>query len=186
MPISDIITDKPLINISGCPPIPEAMTGTISYLLSFGAIPELDHLNRPKAFFGEAIHDRCYRRPFYDQGKFAETFDDEGARKGWCLFKLGCKGPVTYNACATVKWNEGVSFPIESGHGCLGCSEPRFWDMGGFYQALSTPSGNASATLATAAAVGVAAGAAIGAVNRVRKSAHEKAHETITTDDLTP
>jgi hydrogenase small subunit len=58
------------------------------------------------AFFGQNIHDRCYRRPFYERGQFAETFDDEGARKGYCLYKLGCKGPVTYNACATLKWNE--------------------------------------------------------------------------------
>ena len=106
---------RPLINISGCPPIPEAMIGSLSYILSFGKLPELDHLGRPKAFFGETIHDRCYRRPFYERGLFADSFDDEGARQGWCLYKVGCKGPVTYNACATLKWNGGVSFPIQSG-----------------------------------------------------------------------
>ena len=90
-------------------------------------------IGRPKAFFGNTIHDRCYRRPFYDQGKFAKSFDDEGARNGWCLYELGCKGPTTYNACATVKWNGGTSFPIESGHPCLGCAEPNFWDKGSFY-----------------------------------------------------
>ena len=58
-------------------------------------------------------------------------------KKGWCLYKLGCKGPITYNACATVKWNNGTSFPIEAGHGCIGCAEPDFWDKGGFYDALS-------------------------------------------------
>ena len=36
----------------------------------------------------------------------------------------------------TVKWNQGTSFPIESGHPCLGCSEPDFWDKSSFYQAL--------------------------------------------------
>ena len=162
--ISDIITDKPIINISGCPPIPEAMTGTIAYLLSFGSIPELDHLGRPNAFFGEAIHDRCYRRPFYDRGMFAKSFDDEGARQGWCLYEVGCKGPVSYNACATLKWNGGVSFPIQSGHGCLGCSEPDFWDMGGFYKPLSTATGDAL-KFAGGAAV---AGAAIGAASAMR------------------
>lgn len=159
VPISEIITDKPVINISGCPPVPEAMTGTIAYLLSFGKLPELDHLNRPKAFFGETIHDRCYRRPFYERGMFAESFDDEGARKGWCLYKVGCKGPVAYNACATLKWNGGVSFPIQSGHGCLGCSEPEFWDQGGFYQPLSTPVGSVAGKAAVAAAAGVTLGA---------------------------
>jgi hydrogenase small subunit len=111
----------------------------LAHFLTFGSLPELDSKGRPKAFYGETIHDRCYRRPFYDQGKFAKTFDDEGARNGWCLFELGCKGPVTYNACATVKWNGGTSWPVESGHGCLGCSEPDFWDAGGFYKALSMP-----------------------------------------------
>ncbi len=160
VPISELVTDKPVINISGCPPIPEAMTGTISYLLSFGTIPELDHLGRPLAFFGENIHDRCYRRPFYERGQFAKSFDDEGARQGWCLYEVGCKGPVTYNACATLRWNGGVSFPIQSGHGCLGCSEPNFWDMGGFYKPLSTASGEPLKWVAGAAAAGAAVGAA--------------------------
>ena len=159
VPISEL-TDKPVINISGCPPIPEAMTGTIAYLLSFGSLPELDHLGRPKAFFGEAIHDRCYRRPFYEKGMFAKSFDDEGARQGWCLYEVGCKGPVTYNACATLKWNGGVSFPIQSGHGCLGCSEPGFWDLGGFYKPLSTAKDDALKYAGGAAVAGAALGAA--------------------------
>jgi hydrogenase small subunit len=170
VPISEIITDKPLINISGCPPIPEAMTGTISYLLSFGSIPELDHLGRPKAFFGETIHDRCYRRPFYERGMFAKSFDDLGARQGWCLFEVGCKGPVTYNACATLKWNGGVSFPIQSGHGCLGCSEPGFWDFGGFYKPLSTAKGDALKYVGGAAVAGAALGAASAALARHRRN----------------
>ena len=109
--VSDIVKDKPIINISGCPPIPVVMTGVLAHYLTFGKLPELDDLGRPKAFFGDTIHDRCYRRPFYDQGMFAKSFDDEGARKGWCLYELGCKGPITYNACATMKWNGGTSLP---------------------------------------------------------------------------
>jgi len=170
VPISEIVTDKPIINISGCPPIPEAMTGTIAYLLSFGSLPELDHLGRPRAFFGETIHDRCYRRPFYERGMFAKSFDDEGARQGWCLFEVGCKGPVTYNACATLKWNTGTSFPIQSGHGCLGCSEPGFWDLGGFYKPLSTSSGDATKYVGSAVAAGAALGAASAVMARTRRN----------------
>ena len=70
---------------------------------------------------------------------FASSFGDEGYRKGYCLYKLGCKGPTTYNACASLKWNRGASLPVESGHPCLGCSEPNFWDGGGFYQGQSSP-----------------------------------------------
>ena len=93
-------------------------------------MPELDRQGRPKVFYGQRIHDKCYRRPHFDAGQFVEQWDDEQARKGYCLYKMGCKGPTTYNACSTTRWNEGVSFPIQSGHGCIGCSEDDFWDKG--------------------------------------------------------
>ena len=181
--VMDIIKDKPVVNIPGCPPIPVVITGVLAHFLTFGSLPELDKLGRPKAFYGETIHDRCYRRPFYDQGKFAKTFDDAGARNGWCLFELGCKGPVTYNACATVKWNDGTSWPVESGHGCLGCSEPDFWDGGGFYKALSMPA-NPLKMAGAAAVAGAAAGVAISFANRAKKAAAKSAHETTTLADL--
>ena len=170
--VSDIITDKPIINVSGCPPIPVVITGVLAHFLTFGTIPELDSLGRPTAFFGQNIHDRCYRRPFYERGQFAETFDDEGARKGWCLYKLGCKGPTTYNACATLKWNEGTIFPIQSGHPCIGCSEPSFWDKGGFYVPLSAGNWGSREALLGAAAAGAAlgVGSALAARRRQRKA----------------
>ncbi|MDD3530907.1 MAG: hydrogenase small subunit [Gallionellaceae bacterium] len=181
--VSDIVRDKPIVNVPGCPPIPVVITGVLAHYLTFGSLPELDKLGRPRAFYGETIHDRCYRRPFYDQGKFAKTFDDAGARKGWCLFELGCKGPVTYNACASVKWNDGTSWPVESGHGCLGCSEPDFWDAGGFYKALSMPA-NPLKLAAGAAAAGAVAGVAVTITNKAKKGAAKAAHETTTLADL--
>jgi hydrogenase small subunit len=176
--VSDIVTDRPVVNVPGCPPIAEVITGTLAYFLTFGKLPDLDHLKRPLAFYGNTIHDRCYRRPFYDQGKFAKSFDDEGARNGWCLYELGCKGPTTYNACATVKWNGATSFPIQSGHGCLGCSEPRFWDRGDFYKPLSAGlwRGGIGTALGAAAVAGAAVGAAaaLNARRRQRKASEEK------------
>jgi len=182
--VADLITDKPIINVPGCPPIPTVISGVLAHYLTFDTLPELDDLGRPKAFYGQNIHDRCYRRPFYERGEFAETFDDEGARKGWCLYKLGCKGPTTYNACATAKWNEGTSWPVEAGHGCIGCSEPNFWDAGGFYQALSVPTGDASNTILGAAAAGVAVGAAAAVLNKRNKAKAAAAHEKVTVNDL--
>jgi hydrogenase small subunit len=182
--VADIIKDKPIVNVPGCPPIPVVITGVLAHFLTFGKLPELDHLGRPLAFYGNNIHDRCYRRPFYDKGQFADSFDDEGAKKGWCLFKLGCKGPITYNACATIKWNEGTSFPIEAGHGCLGCSEPSFWDMGGFYTALSEPTVNLSKTAGYGIVAGAAVGAASGLLNRQKKGQAVATHETVTVNDL--
>jgi hydrogenase small subunit len=182
--VAEIIKDKPIVNVSGCPPIPTVIAGVLTHFLTFGSLPELDELGRPKVFFGQSIHDRCYRRPFYDKGLFAETFDDEGARKGWCLYRLGCKGPMTYNACATAKWNQGTSWPVESGHGCLGCSEPNFWDAGGFYQALSIPEHNVSEYIGYGVAAGVVSGLALGALNRLKQTAAAAKHETVTIEDL--
>jgi len=133
-PIHKLITDKPVINIPGCPPIAEVIVGSLVHLVTFGSPPALDRLQRPRVFYGQRIHDKCYRRAFFDAGMFVEKFDDEAARKGWCLYKVGCRGPVTYNACSITKWNEGVSFPIQSGHPCLGCSEPDYWDNRPLYQ----------------------------------------------------
>jgi hydrogenase small subunit len=163
--VSDIIKDKPIINIAGCPPIPIAITGVLAHVLTFG-IPELDHYGRPRAFYGQTIHDRCYRRPFYERGQFAESFDDEGAKAGWCLFKLGCKGPVTYNSCSTYKWNLGASWPVEAGHGCIGCSEPNFWDWQGLYRPLSTTQWGGWGTVGAAAGVGAVAGAVAALASR--------------------
>ncbi|MGB5362038.1 MAG: hydrogenase small subunit [Aureibaculum sp.] len=136
-PIHKIIKNKPIIKVPGCPPIGEVMAGVIVHLVTFGRLPELDRLGRPKAFYAKRVHDSCYRRPYYDAGLFAETFDDQNAKDGYCLYKLGCKGPMTYNACGTIKWNNGVSYPIQSGHGCIGCSEANFWDNGPFYERIT-------------------------------------------------
>ena len=176
--VMDLIKDKPVVNIPGCPAIPEVFTGTLAQFLIFGTLPELDSLHRPKTFYGNTIHDRCLRRPFYEAGKFADSFDDEGARQGWCLYKLGCKGPTTYNACATLKWSGGLSFPIQSGHPCLGCSEPNFWDGGGFYQGQSAPLMRPAVTTAgIAAAVGVVAAVGMGSINQGQKKTLEKQEE---------
>ena len=175
--VSELIDDKPIIHVPGCPPVPVVLTGVLAQVLTFG-IPELDELGRPKAFFGNTIHDRYYRRPFYERGQFAETFDDEGAKKGWCLYKLGCKGPVTYNACATLKWNQGASWPVESGHGCIGCSEPDFWDRGGFYKALSQGTFGTAEGIALAAGAGLAAGVGAAALARHTRTRAGEAMET--------
>ena len=179
VPIHEVIKDKPIIKVPGCPPIAEVMTGVVTYIQTFDKLPELDRQGRPKMFYSQRIHDKCYRRPHFDAGQFVEAWDDENARKGFCLYKMGCKGPTTYNACSTVRWNAGVSFPIQSGHGCIGCSEPDFWDNGSFYDRLTRVNafgieknadqvGLAAAGTVTAA---VAAHAAVSAIVRAKQYA---------------
>ncbi|HAP99627.1 MAG TPA: uptake hydrogenase small subunit, partial [Rhodospirillum rubrum] len=185
VPIDQVITGKPLIKVPGCPPIAEVMTGVISYLLTFDRFPELDLQGRPKMFYSQRIHDKCYRRGHFDAGQFVEAFDDDAARRGHCLYKMGCKGPTTYNACSTTGWNEGTSFPIQSGHGCLGCSEDGFWDKGPFYERLSTINqfgieANADIVGGTAAGVvaaGVAAHAGVTVARRLMSKNENKDKE---------
>jgi hydrogenase small subunit len=159
--IDKVIKNKPIIKVPGCPPIAEVMTGVVSYILTFGKLPELDRQGRPKMFYSQRIHDKCYRRPHFDAGQFVEAFDDEGARKGYCLYKVGCKGPTTYNACSSTRWNGGVSWPVQSGHGCIGCSEDGFWDKGSFYDRLTEI--NAFGVEANADEIGLVATGAVGA-----------------------
>jgi hydrogenase small subunit len=143
VPVKDVVKDKTVIDVPGCPPIAEVIAGTIVHYLTFDRLPELTRLGRPKAFYSHRIHDNCNRRAFFDAGMFVEQFDDEGAKHGWCLYKMGCKGPTTYNACAITQWNNGVSYPIKSGHPCIGCSEPGFYDDMPMYSHLAHIPGTA-------------------------------------------
>ncbi|VAW24806.1 Uptake [NiFe] hydrogenase, small subunit HyaA [hydrothermal vent metagenome] len=161
VPVDEIITDKPIIRVPGCPPISEVMTGIVMHYATFGVLPELDALGRPKQFYGKRVHDSCYRRPNFDAGLYAESFDSQEAKDGYCLYKLGCRGPVSYNACGTMGWNNGVSFPIKSGYPCIGCSEPSFWDNSPFVERLENVPG--MGIEATADKIGkIVVGAAVG------------------------
>jgi len=135
--VKDVIGVDKLINVPGCPPNPYNFLATVSYILTFGKLPELDKLRRPKFAYGRLIHDHCERRAHFDEGRFAEKFGDEGHRKGYCLYKLGCKGPVTYSNCPVIRFCDVGTWPVGSGHPCIGCTEPNFWDeMSPFYKSL--------------------------------------------------
>ncbi len=173
VPIDKVIKGKPIIKVPGCPPIAEVMTGVIMHIALFDQIPPLDSQGRPKQFYGNRIHDTCYRRAFFNAGQFVERFDDEGAKKGWCLYKVGCRGPTTYNSCGNIRWYNGLSYPIQAGHGCIGCSEENFWDNGPFYKRLTNipvPNVERNADKVGMVAAAAAAGGALlhGVLSKVR------------------
>jgi len=170
--VGDFVSGVPLVNVSGCPPIADNITATIAHYLSFGSLPATDGLNRPLFAYGDRIHDDCPRRAHYDAGQFALAFGDEGHADGWCLYRLGCKGPNTFNNCPSIRWNSGTSWPVQAGHGCIGCSQPEFWDtMTPFYSALADVHGFGVEATANDIGLGVVAGtAALFAVHGVGKS----------------
>lgn len=119
------ILGKPVLNIPGCPPNPYNFLTTVVHYLVLGQLPELDDKHRPKFAYGRLIHENCERRAHFDAGRFATEFGDEGHRQGWCLYKLGCKGPETYANCPTVLFGDAGpgSWPVGCGHPCIGCTE---------------------------------------------------------------
>jgi len=135
--VMDIVKGKPIINIPACPANPANMVGVILHYVMTGQVPELDSLLRPKFAFGYRIHDNCERRAHFDAGEFVEEWGDEGAKNNFCLYKMGCKGPMTFNNCSIVRYNEGVNWPIGVGRGCIGCSEPDFWDKYAYERPMS-------------------------------------------------
>lgn len=173
--VMDLVKGKPVINIPACPAHPSNMVGVVLHYVLTGQVPELDHLLRPKFAFGYRIHDNCERRAHFDAGEFVEEWGDEGAKNNWCLYKVGCKGPMTFNNCSIIRYNEGTNWPVGVGRGCIGCSEPDFWDKYAYEKPMATarlkaPTGGVEKSvdefglgLLTAAAVGIGVHAAASA-----------------------
>ncbi|MCL4186811.1 MAG: hydrogenase small subunit [Rhodobacteraceae bacterium] len=174
----EVIPGTTVINIPGCPPNPYNFLSTVLHLLTFGRPPALDAENRPRFAYGRLIHENCERRPHFDAGRFALEFGDEGHRQGFCLYKIGCKGPETYANCPAIGFGdvgEG-SWPVANGAPCFGCTEKgigfdkpvhalatlRTQTPPSVYPATDAPKGEGLSPGAAALAAG-AAGIAIGA-----------------------
>ncbi|RUT61709.1 Ni/Fe hydrogenase [Clostridium botulinum] len=118
----EAVINKEVIKLPGCPCHPDWVVGTLAHLVTYGK-PELDNKGRPILFYGITIHDSCTRRGFFDKRIFAKKFGEEG-----CMFKLGCRGPVTKTDCPRRKWNGYVNWPIGDNTNCIGCAQERFPD----------------------------------------------------------
>jgi hydrogenase small subunit len=114
--------NRAVIQLPCCPCHPDWVVGTVAHLVAFG-MPVLDSENRPVIFYGNTIHDNCTRRGFFDAGNFAAALGEEG-----CMFKLGCRGPVTRTDCPRRKWNGYVNWPIGNNSVCIGCAQAYFPD----------------------------------------------------------
>lgn len=168
---------KPYINLPGCPPNPYNLLSVVLYLLTFGALPELDAQNRPVFAYGRLIHEHCERRPHFDAGRFVREFGSEEHKLGYCLYHMGCKGPETYANCSIIHFNDGAAWPIGTGCPCIGCTEGSVLFKNSLYTlatvAQPTPNANVptaspeglgkGATPTQTAFVGAAVGLAVGA-----------------------
>jgi len=184
--VMDLVKGKPVVNIPACPANPANMVGVVLHYVLTGQIPELDSLLRPKFAFGYRIHDNCERRAHFDAGEFVEEWGDEGAKNNFCLYKVGCKGPMTFNNCSIIRYNEGTNWPVGVGRGCIGCSEPDFWDKYAYESPMAdanikAPTGGVEKTvdefglgLLSAAAVGIGIHAVASAVGGKKSDEGDK------------
>ena len=135
--VKDAVSGATVINLAGCPANTDNITATLVHYLTFNTLPETDQLGRPLFAYGKRIHDNCERRPHFDAGQYVERWGDSAHRQGHCLYMMGCKGPETFHNCPSQRYNQRISWPVAAGHGCVGCSEPMFWDsMAPYYQRL--------------------------------------------------
>lgn len=114
--------NRKVINLPGCPCHPDWFLSTLEYLLVYGE-PPLDEQGRPVFLYGITIHDRCERRSYFDSGVFATKLGEPT-----CMFRIGCRGPVTPIDCPIRKWNDRVSWPVQANTPCIGCAQFGFPD----------------------------------------------------------
>lgn len=123
-----------LVNLPGCPLNVDNLVALLMHFIAYKTLPAVDRYRRPLFAYGKVVHDHCERRGHFNSGQFVEAWGDEGHRHGYCLYKMGCKGPVTRHNCPAIRYNDGTNWPVGAGHPCAGCSESRFWDtMSPFY-----------------------------------------------------
>ncbi len=138
--VKGLVGGTPYMALPGCPVNPVNLASVLVHYITFNQLPPADLAGRPLSAYGDLIHNQCERRPHFEFGEFALEWGDEGAQKGWCLYKLGCKGPETMGNCPTVRYGEQVSWNVHAGHGCVGCMTPSFWnEMGPAYRRLPSP-----------------------------------------------
>ena len=186
------VLGKPVLTIPGCPPNPYNFLATVVHFLTFGSLPALDKLGRPLFAYGRIVHENCERRAHFDAGRFALEFGDDGHRKGWCLYKLGCKGPETYANCPTIGFGDvgGSNWPVGCGHPCIGCTEQgvgfakpihALAQLRGMMPPASYPNvieQQGHTSFAAAAAMAAIAGAAAGATAMLAKNLGKSAAES--------
>ena len=114
--------DTPCVNVPSCPVNPARLVAVIVEFILTGKLPKLNAFNMPSAFYDQTIHDNCPRRGHFENGEFVYKFGTKEESLGYCLYPLGCKGPQTKANCAQVRWNRRVSWCIDSGSPCIGCS----------------------------------------------------------------
>jgi len=128
-PIHKVITDKPIVKVPGCPPIAEVHDRRESPTTYFGELPALDRQGRPLMFYSQRVHDKCYRRGHFDAGPVRRDLRRPRLARRLLPVQGGLPRADDLQRLLDHALERRRVLPIGSGHGCLGCSEPDFWDQ---------------------------------------------------------
>jgi hydrogenase small subunit len=183
----EILKGQKVIKLPGCPANPYILLGVALQFATMGKLPTLDAEGRPLFAYGRTIHEHCPRRAHFDAGRFAIQFGDDGHRQGYCLYKLGCKGPATHASCSTNQFCEVVdAWPIGIGAPCFGCTEQKLAFRAPLYETVQiarpqppstypgiTAERGSIGPLATGLA-GLAGGAILGATVKISRMLKEE------------
>ena len=121
-----ILKGKTVVTLPGCPSNPYNFLGVALQYVALGTLPALDNQGRPLFAYKRTIHEDCPRRAHFDAGEFALKYGDEGHKQGFCLYKIGCKGPATHANCSIRHFGDVPNaWPIGIGHPCFGCTEQK-------------------------------------------------------------
>jgi len=111
--VQEVLPDRKVVKIPGCPPHPDWISFSILALLEGKPLPD---------FWKRKVHERCNYHYCYENEEFSKEFGEDGCGK-----KMGCKGQDDYADCALRKWNR-QSFCMEVGAPCTGCVRKGFPD----------------------------------------------------------
>ncbi|MCL0037619.1 hydrogenase small subunit [Thermodesulfovibrionales bacterium] len=200
--VDKILTDKTVINLTTCPPSPYNLLSTVIHLLTFNELPALDDKGRPKFAYARTVCNNCERVYNFRAGRFAWQFGDEGHKKGYCLFALGCKGPQTFSNCPSILFGGAgaETWCVGIGHPCCGCAEegvgwtlplhqlgdPLYHFPPSHFARIDEPVGmgaTAAAAAVVAGSVGIAVGAGAVLAKRIGDD-EKKAKETSEKEDV--
>ncbi len=126
---------KSLINIPGCPIHPEWFVDVVIKILAGEPVALEDNDKRRPAFlFGDAqserIHNSCPMKGTGQAANLGET---------GCKRNQGCRGEFTWGKCPSQKWNNGVSWCVQTQSTCTGCTEPGYPGAEPFFEHYTPP-----------------------------------------------
>lgn len=118
---------KPAVAVPGCPANGQAQIRALACLVLWARgvlpTPPLDQYYRPVWIYGKTVHEQCPRAAAYAVGDFRKNPGDPEWK---CLFRVGCKGPVSNCPWNKDGWILGLGGPTKTGAPCMGCTMPGF------------------------------------------------------------